>query len=79
MKAQDITPGMKIKFALPTKWCQVKDKCSYIWFKGKVVDQYEKAIVVSGKNRKHRIYLDRIMCFAKNGEYLHVKKQKTNI
>lgn len=76
MKVQDIIPGMRIKFAMPTKWCQVKDKRPYIWFKGKVVDQYEKAIVVSGKNRKHKIYLDRIMCFAENGEYPRVKRQK---
>lgn len=76
MKVQDIIPGMRIKFAMPTKWCQVKDKCPYIWFKGKVIDQHEKAIVVSGKNRKHGIYLDRIMCFAENGEYPRVKRQK---
>jgi hypothetical protein len=76
MKAEDIKLGMKIKFAMPTVWCEVIDKSPYIWFKGRIIECHEKAIVVSGKNRKHKIYLDRIMCFLKNGEYRLVKKQK---
>ena len=76
MKAENIKLGMKIKFAMPTRWCEVIDKSPYIWFKGRIVECHEKAIVVSGKNRKHKIYLDRIMCLPKNGEYMLVKKQK---
>jgi len=76
MKTENIKPGMKIKFAMPTRWCEVIDNSSYIWFKGRVIEYHDGAIVVSGKNRKHKIRLDRIMCFPKNGEYLLVKKQK---
>ena len=76
MKVEDIKPGMKIKFAMPTMWCEVIDKSPYIWFKGRIIEFHEKAIVVSGKNRKHKIYLNRIMCFPKNSEYMLVKKQK---
>ena len=76
MKVENIKHGMKIKFAMPTTWCEVIDKSPYIWFKGRIVEYHEKAIVISGKNRKHKIYLNRIMCFPKNGEYMLVKKQK---
>jgi len=76
MKIEDAKTGMKIKFAMLTKWCKVIDKSPRIWFKGTIIECHEKAIVVSGKNRKHKIYLDRIMCFPKNGEYKLVKKQK---
>lgn len=76
MTAKDIKCGMKIKFAMPTWWCEVIDNSPYIWFKGRVIEYHDGAIVVSGKNRKHKMYLDRIMCFPKNGEYILVKKQK---
>lgn len=76
MRAEDIKLGMKIKFAIPTTWCKVIDKSPYIWFKGRIVECYEKAIVVSGKNRKHKIYLDKLMYFPKYGEYVSIKKQK---
>ena len=76
MKAEDIQPGMKVKFAMPRRWCQVIDSSPLIWFKGRVIEFHEKTIVVSGKNRKHGIYLDRIMCFPKDGEYTFIKRQK---
>lgn len=76
MKLEDVKCGMKIKFAMPTWWCEVIDNSPYIWFKGRVIKYYERAIVVSGKNRKHKMRLDNVMCFPKNGEYIMIKKQK---
>lgn len=74
MKSTDAIKGMKIKFALPTKWCEVKDSSPYIWFKGKITSTMNNAIVVSGWNKKHSFRIKNLMCFAYNGEYRKIKK-----
>ena len=76
LKDKDVKVGLRIKFTMPTKWCQVVDSSPFIWFKGRIIEHHNEMIIVCGKNRKHKMYLDRIMCFSKNGEYHRIKKQK---
>lgn len=39
--------GDKIKLSLPTKWCQVKDKRPFIWFKGTVIEADDRSFLAN--------------------------------
>lgn len=54
---------MRIKMALPTKWCQVRSHSPYQWLKGKIVEiPNDNCIVVSIYSKKVG-RIKRMMCF----------------
>ena len=75
---KDITEpyvGMRIKIALPTRWCEVIDDSPYQWLKGKIIEvPNQNTIVVSVKSKKVG-RIDRMMCFRTNNKFLKVIKQ----
>ena len=55
--------GMRIKIALPTKWCQVKSNSLYQWLKGKIIEiPTNNCIIVSIYSKKVG-RIERMMCF----------------
>lgn len=54
--------GMRIKIALPTRWCKVHSDSPYQWLKGKVIEVSTNSIVVSVHSKKVG-KIDRMVCF----------------
>lgn len=56
--------GMRIKMALPTRWCEVHSDSPYQWLKGKIIEVSNSgnSIVVSVYSKRVG-KIDRMMCF----------------
>lgn len=76
LKSSESKVGMRVKVALPTKWCQVPSKAPFTWFKGTVIERTDKCILVNVWNRKWNIRIDRLQCFAQDGEYIKIMEIK---
>lgn len=77
MKQDELKDGIRIKFALPSIWCQVICDSPFVWFKGKIIKVYpsKKAILVKGTNRKFGMKISRLSCHPdKNGDYSRIKQ-----
>ena len=62
----EVYSGMKIKMALPTCWCQVRERSPYVWLKGTILEANEKSIVVNLWNKKHKFHIERMFCVIKD-------------
>ena len=78
--------GMRIKIALPTSWCQVKDRSPIQWLKGKITsiptdkrtgEPCKDAIIVSVWSKKVG-RINNMLCFRdkETGTFDHIIKQK---
>lgn len=76
LKQEEAKVGLRIKIALPTKWCEVNAPTQNIWLEGKIVEAGEKWIIVKAKSKKYLFGIERLQCFPKNGEYVGIKELK---
>jgi hypothetical protein len=72
----EVYKGMKIKMALPTSWCQLRERSPYVWFKGTILEANEKSIVVNLWSKKHKFHIERMFCVIRDGRYPKIYKQK---
>ena len=54
--------GMRIKIALPTRWCQVHSDSPYCWLKGKVIEVKDDSIIIKAWSKRVG-HIERMMCF----------------
>lgn len=69
--------GMRIKIALPTRWCQIKTCKKNLWLKGIVTQVATKdSICVRIWSMKYKhLKIDSMFCMRKNGVFPNIVKQ----
>lgn len=80
LKIEEATVGLRIKIALPTKWCEVNAPTTHIWLEGKITEVGKKDehhwIIVKAKSKKYLFGIENLQCFPKDGEYVGIKVLK---